>query len=57
MERQLDSIPVKVMNGTDAWIYVNPKSIDVCIWQRGVGTLVARITEKQLKKLLSDNAQ
>ena len=57
MKKQLDPIPVKVMNGTKAWMYVNQKTVDVYIWQEGVGTLVARITEKQLKKLLADNAQ
>ena len=50
MKKQLDPIPVKVMNGTKAWMYVNQKTVDVYIWQEGVGTLVARITEKQLKK-------
>ena len=57
MKKQLDPIPVKVMNGTKALMYVNQKTVDVYIWQEGVGTLVARITEKQLKKLLADNAQ
>lgn len=51
MKKKLEPIQIKVTNGDDAWLYVNPKSIDVCIYRKGYGTLTARITERKLKSL------
>lgn len=51
-----DNEPIKIRateSSDDAWLYVNEKSIEVCIWRKGYGTLSARITENQLRKILS----
>lgn len=54
MKKDLNPHPIKnVLTGDEAWLYRNSKSIDVCIYQKGKGTLVARITDSQLKKLLT----
>lgn len=53
MNRELKARKLKPITGDEAWMYVNPKSIEVYIWQKGKQTLSCKITEKQLKKLLT----
>jgi hypothetical protein len=55
MNRELKARKLKPITGDEAWMYVNPKSIEVYIWQKGKQTLSCKITEKQLKKLLTPN--
>ena len=54
MKKNLEPKNIRVVTGDEAWMYQNPKSIDVCIFQKGKGTLVARVTKKQLEEALNE---
>lgn len=51
MEKQLKPIKLRTINGDEAWMYIDPKSIEVYISKKGTQTLSARITLNKLKKL------
>lgn len=36
-----------------AWYYINERSVDVMVQQRGVGTFSARLTKRQLQQALA----
>jgi hypothetical protein len=49
MKKELKPIPLsQPIEGDEAWFYRNPKSIDVCIYKKGKGTLVVRIPLKKI---------
>lgn len=51
MKKSRNPKKIRVTSGKDAWIYVNDRSIDICI--QGFGTVLsARITQSQLEKLM-----
>jgi hypothetical protein len=54
MKRRLKSIKLKAgINADEAWMYVNEKSIEVLVYKKGSNPLSCRITERQLRSLLT----
>jgi hypothetical protein len=55
MKKKLGPIKLRVLDGKEAWAYINERSIDVFIHHEKFGVVSARITQKQIEKWMEED--